>query len=89
MSITEVFGEFRCGKTQLCQTLCVTCQLPKSMGGANGKAAFIDTEGTFRPERIRAIAERFDVDPEQALDNILYSRAHNSEYAMCFGMLIH
>ena len=32
-SITEMFGEFRTGKTQLCHTLCVTCQLPKENGG--------------------------------------------------------
>ena len=37
MAITEAFGEFRTGKTQICHTLCVTCQLPTSMGGANGK----------------------------------------------------
>ncbi len=51
MSISEVFGEFRCGKTQLAHTLCVIAQLPRAMGGAEGKAAYIDTEGTFRPER--------------------------------------
>eukprot|EP00760_Papus_ankaliazontas_P020207 PhM_4_TR18247/c0_g1_i1/m.80384/K10872/DMC1; meiotic recombination protein DMC1 len=50
MSITEAFGEFRTGKTQIAHTLCVTSQLPKSMGGGNGKVAFIDTESTFRPE---------------------------------------
>lgn len=37
MSITEVFGEYRCGKTQLCHTLCVAAQLTKSLGGAEGK----------------------------------------------------
>jgi Rad51 len=37
MSITEVYGEFRCGKTQLCHTMCVTAQLPRDMGGAEGK----------------------------------------------------
>ena len=45
MSITEVYGEFRCGKTQLCHTMCVTAQLPRDMGGAEGKVAYIDTEG--------------------------------------------
>ena len=58
-SITELFGEFRTGKTQLCHTLCVTCQLPLDSGGGEGKALFVDTEGTFRPERLVAIAERF------------------------------
>ena len=47
MSITEAFGEFRTGKTQLAHTLCVTCQLPKEKGGGNGKVIYIDTEGTL------------------------------------------
>lgn len=82
MSITEVFGEFRTGKTQLCHTLCVTAQLPLAQGGGQGKVCFIDTEGTFRPERIPVIAERFGVDGEQALDNILYARAFTHEQQM-------
>ena len=80
MSITEAFGEFRTGKTQLAHTLCVTCQLPVSMGGGNGKAIFVDTEATFRPERIRAIAERFGLDGSAALENILVARAHTHEH---------
>lgn len=68
------------------------------MGGAEGKAAFIDTEGTFRPERIKSIAERFGVDPDQALENILVARgkwttghliiAFNSENVIKFTMEI-
>lgn len=54
-SITEVFGEFRTGKTQLCHTLAVTCQLPITQGGGEGKCLYIDTEGTFRPERLLAV----------------------------------
>ncbi|KAJ1555976.1 Meiotic recombination protein dmc1 [Cladochytrium tenue] len=81
-SITEAFGEFRTGKTQLAHTLCVVAQLPLSMGGANGKVAFIDTEGTFRDDRIRAIASRFGVDGEAALENISIARAFNSEQQM-------
>lgn len=109
-SITELYGEYRCGKTQVgaavaaggpgravqqqragavgaqaggragdvgagrrsadapalclplpaqvCHTLCVTCQLPVDMGGGEGKALYIDTEGTFRPQRLVQIAER-------------------------------
>lgn len=45
MSTTEVYGEFRCGKTQLSHTLCITAQLPVDMGGTEGKVAYIDTEG--------------------------------------------
>jgi archaellum biogenesis ATPase FlaH len=52
-SITEVFGEFRTGKTQLCHTLCITCQMAVTEGGAEGKAIYIDTEGTFRPSRLQ------------------------------------
>lgn len=81
-SITEVFGEFRTGKTQLCHTLCVTCQMPVTEGGAEGKAIYIDTEGSFRPERLQAIAERFGLDPTVALENVAYARAHNSEHQM-------
>lgn len=55
-SITEIFGEFRSGKTQLCHTLAVTCQLPVSQGGGEGKCLYIDTEGTFRPERLLAVS---------------------------------
>jgi RecA/RadA recombinase len=58
-SITELYGEFRSGKTQLCHTLCVTCQLPSEMGGAEGKVLYIDTEGTFRPQRLAQIAEKY------------------------------
>lgn len=46
-TITEAFGEFRTGKTQLAHTLCVTTQLPKENNGGNGKVAYIDTEGTL------------------------------------------
>lgn len=75
MSITEVFGEFRTGKTQLCHTMCVTAQLPVAARGGNGKVMYIDTEGTFRPERIVEIATRYGVDPEAVLDNIAVARA--------------
>ena len=82
MSITEVFGEFRTGKTQLCHTLCVTSQLPLSKGGGYGKVCLIDTEGTFRPERIPVIAQRFGLDGEDVLNNILYARAFTHEQQM-------
>ncbi|KAN0100284.1 meiotic recombination protein dmc1 [Tylopilus felleus] len=81
-SITEVYGEFRTGKTQMAHTMCVVAQLPPELGGASGKVAYIDTEGTFRPDRIRSIADRFGVDGTMALENILYARAFNSEHQM-------
>lgn len=75
MSITEAFGEFRTGKTQLSHTLCVTAQLPRSQGGGQGKVLYIDTENTFRPERIKSIANRYNLDPEGVLNNIMVGRA--------------
>jgi len=79
-AITECYGAFGSGKTQLGLTLAVRVQLPKEQGGANGKAVFIDTEGTFRPERIRQIAEGLGANPEKVLKNILVARAFNSDH---------
>ncbi|KAL7309349.1 RecA recombinase Rhp51 [Mucor circinelloides] len=79
-SITELFGEFRCGKTQLCHTLAVSCQLSMEQGGAEGKCLYIDTEGTFRSNRILSIAARFGLDAETCLDNIAYARAYNTDH---------
>lgn len=79
-SITELFGEFRTGKSQLCHMLAVTAQLPISMGGGQGKCLFIDSESTFRPSRILSIAERFSLNGEETLDNIAYARAYNTDH---------
>ncbi|WVQ85856.1 DNA repair protein RAD51 [Cryptococcus sp. DSM 104549] len=81
-AITELYGEFRTGKSQLCHTLAVTCQLPVSMGGGEGKCLYIDTEGTFRPVRMLAVAERFGLDGEEVLDNIAYARAYNADHQL-------
>jgi len=79
-ALTEAYGAFGSGKTQLGLTLAVNVQLPKEQGGANGKAVYIDTEGTFRPERIRQIAEGIGANPEKVLKNILVARAFNSDH---------
>jgi len=79
-SITELFGEFRTGKSQLCHTLAVTCQLPIDQGGGEGKCLYIDTEGTFRPARLLSIAERYGLDGNDVLDNVAYARAYNSDH---------
>eukprot|EP00486_Rosalina_sp_Unknown_P015460 CAMPEP_0201595610 /NCGR_PEP_ID=MMETSP0190_2-20130828/192558_1 /ASSEMBLY_ACC=CAM_ASM_000263 /TAXON_ID=37353 /ORGANISM="Rosalina sp." /LENGTH=350 /DNA_ID=CAMNT_0048055659 /DNA_START=174 /DNA_END=1226 /DNA_ORIENTATION=+ len=81
-SITEIFGEFRTGKTQICHMLCVTCQFPVSSGGAEGCALYIDTEGTFRPKRVAQMAERFGMDSNDLLDNISFARAYSSDHQM-------
>ena len=66
--------------TQLGLTLAVNVQLPLEKGGANGKAVFIDTEGTFRPERIKQISEGIGANPEKVLKNIFVARAFNSDH---------
>lgn len=81
-SITEMFGEFRTGKTQLCHTLAVTCQLPINKGGGEGKCLYIDTEGTFRPERLLAIAEKHKMNGQEVLDNVAYARAYNTDHQL-------
>lgn len=79
-AITEAYGAFGSGKTQLGLTLAVNVQLPLERGGANGKTVFIDTEGTFRPQRIKQIAEKLGLNPESVLKNILVARAFNSDH---------
>ncbi|CAI0401944.1 unnamed protein product, partial [Linum tenue] len=79
-SITELYGEFRSGKTQLCHTLCVTCQLPFDQGGGEGKAMYIDAEGTFRPQRLLQIAERYGLNGADVLENVAYARAYNTDH---------
>jgi DNA repair protein RadA len=79
-AITEAFGAFGSGKTQLALSLAVNVQLPKENGGANGKAVYIDTEGTFRPERIKQFAQGIGANPEKVLKNILVARAFNSDH---------
>ncbi|TIC04696.1 hypothetical protein E3Q17_00170 [Wallemia mellicola] len=86
-AITELFGEFRTGKSQLCHQLAVTCQLPITMGGAEGKCLYIDTEGTFRPVRILAVAERYGLNGQDVLDNVAYARAYNADHQQ--QLLIH
>lgn len=81
-AITEAFGEFGSGKTQLGHQLCVNVQLPKEDGGLAGHALYIDTENTFRPERIAMLAEALDLEPEDALKKIHVARAYNSSHQM-------
>lgn len=78
--ITELAGEYRTGKTQLAMTYAVRCQLPPNENGINSKAIFLDTEGTFRPERIVQIAESLGLDTESTLKNILYARIYTSDH---------
>jgi len=78
-AVTEVFGEFGSGKSQLAHQLCVNVQLPKDKGGLGGRAVYIDTENTFRPERIMNMAVGLELDPEAVLKNILVARSYNTD----------
>ncbi|MEM1579109.1 MAG: DNA repair and recombination protein RadA [Archaeoglobaceae archaeon] len=81
-AITELFGEFGSGKTQLCHQLAVNVQLPEDQGGLNGCAVVIDTENTFRPERIIQMATAKKLDPGEVLKNIYVAQAYNSNHQM-------
>ena len=74
-AITETYGRFASGKSQLGFQLAVDVQLPKDKGGLEGGCLFIDTEGTFRPERIESIAKAKGLDSEKALEGIMVIRA--------------
>ncbi len=80
--VTEVFGEFGSGKSQIAHQLCVNVQLPPEQGGLKGKALFIDTENTFRPERIAQIARAVGLDPAVVLENIYIARARTTDHQM-------
>lgn len=81
-SLTELIGEFRTGKTQLCHQLAVTCQLPTNSNGGEGKCLFIDSESTFRPDRVLSICERYKLDSEEVLKNICFARAYNTDHQL-------
>ncbi|MBI4176571.1 MAG: DNA repair and recombination protein RadA [Candidatus Aenigmarchaeota archaeon] len=81
-AITEFHGAFGSGKSQLAHQLAVNVQLPLEQGGQAGKAVFIDTEQTFRPERIMDMAKALGLDPQEALENVFVARAYNSDHQM-------
>jgi DNA repair protein RadA len=79
-ALTEFIGEFGSGKTQACLMFSVMVQLPPEKGGLNGNVVYIDTEGTFIPERVFEIANALGLDPHQTLGNIFLARAYNSSH---------
>ena len=79
-AMTEFFGEFGSGKSQICHTLCVMVQQAKGEGGLDAGSVNIDTEGTFRTERIQEIAEAREFDAEKVLSHITVARAYNSAH---------
>ena len=81
-AIVEVYGEFGSGKTQIGHQLCVNTMLPLEKGGFDGEVFYIDTEDTFRPERIAQMCEGVGLDPAMVLDRIHVARAYNSAHQM-------
>ncbi|MEM1535781.1 MAG: DNA repair and recombination protein RadA [Candidatus Pacearchaeota archaeon] len=79
-AITEAYGAFGSGKSQLAHQLAVNAQLPIEKGGANGKVVWIDTEGTMRPERIKQMCEALGLDFQKTLKNIFVARAFSSDH---------
>jgi DNA repair protein RadA len=79
-SITEMYGSFRSGKTQMAHQLAVMIQRPENEGGLDATAIYVDTEGTFRPERLVDMAEPFGMDPKKVLKNVVWARAYNSDH---------
>ncbi|WP_048151557.1 DNA repair and recombination protein RadA [Methanolacinia paynteri] len=86
MSIIEFYGEFGSGKSQIAHQMAVNAQLPEDVGGLNGSVIYIDTENTFRPERIRQMVEGLDLEdvpsPEEFLEHIHVAEAFTSDHQM-------
>jgi DNA repair protein RadA len=82
MSITEFYGEYGTGKSQICHQLSVNVQLPIEKGGIDGSCLYIDTENSFRPERITTMATHLGLDPESVLKRVVVAEAYNSDHQM-------
>jgi len=81
-TITEFYGEYGSGKSQFCHQLCVNVQLPPEKGGLGGGALYVDTENTFRTERIVQMAEHLGLDPEEVVKKIIFADAYTSDHQM-------
>ncbi len=81
-AITEFYGEYGSGKSQICHQLCVNVQLPPERGGLNGAALYVDTENTFRLERIVQMSKFLGLDPEKVAKKIIYAEAYTSDHQM-------
>lgn len=84
-AITEMYGEFGSGKSQIVHQMAVNVQLPEDLGGLGGSVIYVDTENTFRPERIEQMVKGLeieDADPKEFLKNIHVARAQTSDHQM-------
>ena len=81
-TITEFYGEYGSGKSQVAHQLCVDVQLPNERGGLESGALYIDTENTFRTERILQMATEMGLEPDEAVKNIIVAEAYTSDHQM-------
>jgi len=81
-TITEFYGEYGSGKSQLCHQMCVNVQLPTERGGLNAAALYIDTENTFRTERIIQMSQHMGLNPEEVVRKIVFAEAYTSDHQM-------
>ena len=79
-AVTEFYGEFGSGKSQICHTLCAIATQPVEAGGLDGGVIYIDTEGTFRPERLNQIARARALEPSHVLKNVAICKIYNSSH---------
>lgn len=81
-TITEFYGEYGSGKSQVCHQLCVNAQLPPERGGLGAGALYVDTENTFRTERIVQMARHLGLSPKEVVKNIIFAEAYTSDHQM-------
>jgi len=79
-TITEFYGEYGSGKSQICHQLCINVQLTTEHGGLNAAALYIDTENTFRTERLVQMAQHLGLEPTEAAKNIIVADAYTSDH---------
>ena len=79
-AITEAYGAYGSGKSQLAFQLSINTQLPEEQGGLNGDVVWVDTEGTFRPSRVIQLAKAKGLDPQKALERIHVARAYSADH---------
>ncbi|HYA83404.1 MAG TPA: DNA repair and recombination protein RadA, partial [Candidatus Bathyarchaeia archaeon] len=79
-AVTEFYGEFGSGKSQICHTLCAMARQPIESGGLDSGVIYIDTEGTFRPERLEQIARARGLDHTHILKSVAVCKVYNSSH---------
>ncbi|MCW6168455.1 MAG: DNA repair and recombination protein RadA [Thermoplasmatales archaeon] len=84
-AITEFFGEFGSGKTQIMHQAAVNATMSPETGGFDSDVLMIDTENTFRPERIIQMSKAKNLDPDAVLKRIHVARAYNSHHQILLG----